>query len=529
MKVHSYSPHVAGDVKGIDFCYFLNADVILDPSMITESSLVSGGTDFPVTSSNITDGNLLNYKWYTKTAIPGYADLSKLASDWNSIALYKMSGGDKVYLSLIYWEAPISKTPLFETLTLRYSATSEIKAEGGDIDVDFDYTKHVTEDAKYRGEGTLSQDFYHPQLSGKLRRTMNGFSNAAQNYNTETFNFGLNSIASTTQEVTLSNWGSDSPISDKILPLCVPNITSGELGVSSDLGCYIYQVGSFSTTINIPKGQLNVPLGNSDAFKTSNEIVAPKLPSNSELYIIGREVLVAYCPNTYEVYCSCLKYDSTKGYYYEDFWKVGNGEKIIIPSYFNIFPFALFQDKQGEWKVMNFRAFNTTMPINESEYRLDSTGSDWEEVIYKGCRTIQNFSHSSTDDYVKVCMFEELDRYTEVQKGRIIDYIKNQFYVSYVTFLQCLRYFPDYNIQISDCGCVCRNGEKVLFVPYSPINEKSGRYRRMTSVRRLPDNSKVDNLLFYYDKTIGSILTGETETVSGRVSLKNGVLAQFTS
>lgn len=529
MKVHSYIPHVAGDVKGIDFCYFLNADDITEPSMITASNLVTGGKNFPVTADDVTDGKLIKYKWYTRTAQTGYADLSKLGSDWNAMALYKGSTSDKTYLSLLYWDSPISKTPLFETLTLSYTATSEIKAEGGDIDVEFDYTQHVTEDAKYLGQELENNDLYHPHLNGKLRKDLSGEAAVNQTYNTSSLPFNLNGITSTSQEITLGNWGTDSPSSDKILPLCIPNITTGELGVSSDLGCYVYQDGSSSTTITFPNGHLNAPLGASDTFKIANQITAPKLPSNSELFILGREVLVAYCAETYEVYCSCLKYSSSSGYYFEKFWKVGEGEKIIVPSYFNIFPFALFQDKQGEWKVMNFRAFGSTLPPSADGYTIDLTGSDWDTVIKGNCRTIQDFSSSTTsDDYIRVCMFDELNRYAPAQRNRIIDYIKNQFYISYTTFIQCLRYFPEYNVQISDCGCVCRNGSKVLFVPYSPISEKNSS-RRMVTIRRLPDNSKVDNLLYYLGGTIGSILTGETKTVSGRVSLKNGVLAQFTS
>lgn len=524
MKVKSYSPHVAGDVKGIDFCYFVNADSISSPSMVSEG--VVGNGNFEVTSSDIIEGKLLKYYWYTKTQREGYRDLSQLSSDWNAIALYKFVGSDKSYLSLIYWDSPISKTPMFETLTLSYNATSVIKAEGGGIDVDFDYTVHVTEDAKYLGVEKEGMDFYHPQFDGKVRKSRQTPPGNAQKYNSQDLEYKLNGISSVESEVTPSNWGTTS-LSDSLIPRCLPNVSEGELGVSSNLGCYIYKVSSTKTEINFVKGKYNTPtLG--EAFG-DNKLIAPPIPEGSELYIIGREVLVAYKPETYEVYCSCLEGTSSEGYHFQDFWKVGNGEKIIIPSYFNIFPFAFYQDKEGNWKVMNYRAFKDDgVPTKTSEYRLKPDGSDWDSITYEEYRTVQAISSVTTDDYLKLCIYEELNLYTDAQKDRIVDYLKNQLYLSHTTFIQCLRFFPSYNIQMGDCGCICTKGDKVLFVPYSPLSEKSNQ-RKMTSVITLPNKSKVDNYLYYVGNKVGSILTGEEVTFPKRVSVRNGVVAQFTS
>lgn len=524
MKVHSYSPHVAGDVKGIDFCYFLNADAISNPSMVSEGVIENG--EFEVTPFDITEGKLLKYYWYTKTKREGYRDLSKLTSDWNAIALYKFVGSEKSYLSMIYWDSPVSKTPMFETLTLSYNATSVIKAEGGGIDIDFDYTLHVTEDARFLGVEKEGMDLYHPHLDGKLRRSLQAPGSYAQKYNSQTLEYKLNGISSVESEVIPSNWGATS-LSDSLIPRCLPNVTEGELGVSSNLGCYIYKVSESQTEINLVNGKYNVPtLG--EAFET-NKIIAPPIPEGSELYIVGREVLVAYKPETYEAYCSCLEVSPSGGYRFQDFWKVGGGEKIIIPSYFNIFPFAFYQDKEGEWKVMNYKAFRDDgVPIKTGEYRLRLDGSDWDITTYEEYRTIQAISSVTADDYLKLCMYEDLNLYTDAQKDRVIDYLKNQLYLSYTTFIQCLRFFPSYNIQMGDCGCVCTKGDKVLFVPYSPLSTKSNS-RKMTSVIALPNKSKVDNYLYYVGKKVGSILTGEEVTFPKRVSVRNGVVAQFIS
>lgn len=534
MKTISYLPHTAIDIYGIAF---LN---IISPQSMDDSIEVANLIKAAITVSgenNIyywTDQNL--YKnldsdpvTFEREWILGSDDSEiEIPGNWNTVAVFNGDTGDgMVVYSLTYWDSLVPTKPEFGKLTVRYSSVSEVEISTGDINVVADYVEHVTVVAGQsnspavgpgESQDVRSHDSTHSQLDGKINKEKGQTpSLRTQFFPPKQLNGTLNDGEYT------SDFSTFDPFTTQYIP--ESNDKDAHLFVSKHLGVGFLEPNN---------GKIKFWDGSSISSPTG-------VTGNYEFYLVEWELAVYYFPEDYSI--RIFQYNCDTDTWTERVPEITSFRKCIIPSYFNLLPLYISQerinlaeeeevDNDYEWRLRHIFTYTTEGGVLVND---DSEGYPalYDVLYVDGYMELEGDNSIALDNSI-ISLFlldDILDTNLKTEAER---YWTNQYYISFQTFKQCLRNFKNWNIQILDCGVVCKNDGKTFFVPYSLYTEPTG--FSSLNIRMLPEDAKIDNLL-YYDKSkrvIGRIdclnnkdsVTKSYEDYED-IQMKNGVIVGY--
>ena len=537
MQVISYTPHTANEIYGVAFFNFINPSQYTNVLDIDISEAVQvftwekqGNVNPKIVTVTIEGMQVaqLRVQWFLEPEGDEFEIPHN--GNWNSMLTYSEdSNGNYVYYSLIYWDSEVPQYPEFRVLTLEYSSRSEVQESSNiEVNISTDYTNHVSEDAlkdqTEAGQKEPSYDILHPQLTNFIYKQLT---------KTESY-IGSQREAN---PVELNGSGSEK-VFDSFIPglspyssECVPNCSyeDAKLFVSKELG-----VGYYSPS------QKKIKL-------ITAEISGPTLPVDEEyeFYIVDSEIAVFYYPWTYTVYLS--SYNAQTGVW-SDPLKVYDGHPIIVPSYFNLFPYVWVQVRNAETGLDGWRLYHPlSLSSNDSFLKEGSAVTISEnsgvDILWDNIRSQTNYFYVDLFDLLNTAgtyhgnqLFAMLnddiaiqfDSKDDSKRSTAVKYWYNQLFISLSTLRQAFRDFFTYNVQIGDCGVICRKkGKETVFIPYSLLNENAK--MRTISLRGLPEGCSIDNLLFYDGNSISSIITDESVPVTTPIQMKNGVIVQYNS
>lgn len=553
------NPHTARDVKGFWFYFIPNPDLILAQQDLDDYPLLFTTTwtdtdvppyapEYTVEEITLDDGStneyaLLNLTWYRRDwAITNMVDsdgnlikcqyLPEDIGDWNVIIPYMIDADrNQIALSINYWNDPISsENPRFNKLEMTYLSATTIVVSTTVVDITGDYREHVRSEAialsGQSGE-QANTSIYHPQLNYRVVKEQ---SKPSTSYWTQSFGqinpIQLNGTTDVSEDEFASKIVTDSKFSYKSVPSGKGKlITSPWIGV----GWYDQDAQTITTTA------------------TWNNIPNPPQEGRYEFYIYQSEILVYYYPDTYEVFISCsLGTDENGDFIWETPWKVGKevvneaGQclvRCVVPSFFDIVPFILVNIEltQGsEWRVYHVLSVSSNLNEGKEADRPEGlTGEEFYTLMTTGNYfVIEDLtslnSTSLSTDYLTVALYNETLGASPVDFNSL-SYWSAQIQISFLTFLQGLRYFDDRNIQILDCGIVARKtGEEDIFLPYSILNESSR--TSMVNLMYIPENSVIDNMLMYSGGKIQSLSSEDSFDVSqyDDIQMRHGIIVGST-
>lgn len=512
MKTHSYNPHISQNISGFELRLFENPDVITKVEQVeNDSSTLKMSYDLVGNEScwELIDTTFLVFRWKSKLN----SETSYLAFDssgeewtWNAIIpfSYEQRGGTtkKVYLSMLYWDTPIKAMGArFEHLRLNYYSKSVISADTDFVDIASDYSNHVE---KAGAISSIEID-RHSYLDSKLYHS----------------NDSTQPITSTelTSNVKLTSGNSEvikSKFTDDFDFRCI-DLSKGydSILTSKDLGL----IGIKDNTAYFSNDSMNLP--------------TPPKSEYHKLYFYGQQVLVCYYPDSFECYYTFItNYNDNNTVNWDSWQLLGSGSqsfKVIIPEYFNILPLALiFMNRQ--WRVIHILDFNDYNYLNVNMIESGNSVTDFPELGVCIVPTLETFMKDvDAGIYLRNWLYNDMYGYEDENsetKNRIMKYWSSQLYISLQTFIQCLRFFPEYErIEVLNCGCLCSStGKRSVFVPYSPIIEQSS---RTVSMKSIPEGSKVDNLVYYIENQpyINSLVDNYKVTASKNIKqICNGVI-----
>lgn len=512
MKTHSYNPHISQDISGFELRMYENPDLITHPEQVNSDPLTlrheykldeyTGCWDLD------REKQTLVFRWTSITNdSPSYAKFD-FTSTWNAIVPFKLVKTDsdeiKTYLSMLYWDTPIKAMGAkFKHLRLKYSATSKVSADATFVDIPSDYAYHV----ELAGTIGTSSEERHSYLDNRTYRSDSKVPSPSPSYSNVRLTSGNLSAAKI--ESVLG--------ADDFDFRCIDYSKSYDyIMTSKDLGL----IGVKGNTAYFSNGSMNLPRPNID-----NE--------EYKFYFYGQQVLVCYYPNLFKCYYTWInnyvkEENGSETVSWED-WRLLGEEtekfKVIIPEFFNILPLAIiYLDK--EWRILHVMDFNTADYLRNNKTGIGNAPADFPILGTCILPTLEEFMKDTSGDHLRNWLYNDMDGYDKDVKDRLVRYWSSQIYISLQTFIQCLRFFPEYDkIEVLNCGCLCSSVEKrSVFIPYSPVIESSS---RTVSMRSIPENSKVDNLVYYIPgkPNIYSLVNGDKK--SARKNIKqicNGVI-----
>ena len=531
------TPHTARDIKGFWFYMISNPDVIMDQQDLAEYELIQTSTwdesdvgdppygpTYSEESITLDDGSVnrytvLNLTWYwrewAEENMVGKCQTIPEGDDgyWNVIVPYMVnSNGDEVAVSINYWNDPIPlDAPRFNKLEMTYLSATTIVVSSAVIDITGDYREHIRDEAirtstQSNGGDSANTSSFHPHLDGKMVKEL---ANREDSYWTDSFGSiapqELNGTTDTENDIF------NSKISGEFSYRVIPD-GKGKLITSPWIGAGWYNPDSQTITTTA----------------TWNNVPKPPKEGNYEFYMYMSEVAVFYYPETYEMYVSCTLGEGK----WETPWKVG-GESLdeagncivhcVVPSYFDIIPFIFVNvevSEGSEWRIYPLRSLSSNLREGERVTGAQSavSWSSYNNLTQTGKYfDIEDFLEMSdiyaSREIFTVFLYNETFGTNLRTDPNLLKYLTSQIAISYMTFVQGMRYFGDRNIQILDCGIVARKqGEDDIFMPYSVLNEMDG--IGMVSFLHLPENSVIDNMLYYSNGEIKSINTEDALDVT---------------
>lgn len=544
MVTITYNPHTARDIKGAAFFNFTDPSLITDDTMIdlndsvfkddseSEHAIYYWGDDssyWTIISQGEESVVQLTVDWWLN---PEEGQFGIPHDLWNSMVFYELDdSGTPIFYSMSYWDSTVPEYPKFNQLTLKYTSTSTIEASETEIGIEEDYTEHVHEEAKREAsQANANYSTCHPNLNGNILKER-GTSYSGTNYKpSRGVNVPLNGkINDGDPEINSVNSGFGPLYSE-----CIPSVTgeSQKLFVSKDIGVGFYNPED--GTVTWAKGTFKGP----ECPDSSREFEYHQLTTQSCLF---------YYPETYEVY---LSFTDKEGNWVTPFKILSSGVTvpipIVVPSFIDLIPLVLIQrrslDSSGvsvpNWYLYHTDALDVDLGGLDSAFPLEYSQSSGLETLWGNKRNVmvdlKNLFRSPvlnnpllTPIYTILC--DDLTGYRNSDKTNIVKFWYNQLYISFQTFIQALRLFPDYNCQIMDCGVVCRKeGKRDIFLPYSVLGEGSDS-ARCASLKSVPEGSVVDNLLFSSGNLIGSLVDNSSYTVSGytKIQMKHGIAVGY--
>ena len=519
MKTHSYNPHISQDIAGFELRMFENPDLITHTEQIEESPQTLKKAyllnDYQGCYERVGLTDLI-FRWKSylggNSSYAPFDDSADKRWTWNSIIPFKLekrnSGGVtyevKVYLSMLYWDTPIKAMGAkFKHLKLKYSSTSIISADTDFVDIPSDYTYHVEK----AGSVGASGEERHSYLDSKVYHsgdTVKPIPSLALESNVDLTSGNLDKI--------------NSKFADDYDFRCIDSSKSYDyIMTSKDLGL----IGVKGNVAYFSNDSMNLP--------------TPPTSGDYKFYFYGQQVLVCYYPSLFKCYYTWISnYNSDNTVNWESWHLLGDGDskfKVIVPEYFNILPIAIiFLDE--EWRLIHVLDFNTSsyLRTNKLEDIGNTTTSDFPILGTCILPTLETFMKDvGTGHLLGNWLYNDMSGYEDENgetKNRLVKYWSSQLYISLQTFIQCLRFFPEYErIEVLNCGCLCSStGKRSVFIPYSPIIEPKS---NTVSMRSIPENSKVDNFVYYIkgEPYIHSLLNGDRVRASKNIKqICNGVI-----
>lgn len=517
MKTHSYNPHISQDISGFEFRLYENPDVITRVEQIeSDSKTFKKSYDLKPEGKDkyweLIDSVYLIFRWKSYTEPnESYLAFDEDGVEWNWNAIipfsYEQRGGEKrkVYLSMLYWDTPIKAMGAkFKHLRLNYYSESKISADTDFVDVASDYAVHVEE----AGIISATETERHGYLDDKIYHANN----------TEK-PYGSTGLTSNVR-LTSGNFESiPSKFADDYDFRCIDNsMDYDSILTSKDLGL----IGIKDNVAHFSNDSMNLPN-------------SPNESSNYyKLYFYGQQVLVCYYPDLFKCYYTFItNYNSDNTVNWDSWQLLGAGSqefKVIIPEYFNILPLAIiFINKQ--WRVIHVLDFNDYDYLTNNMSESGNTeNNDYPILGVCIVPTMEEFMKEiDRGTYLRNWLYNDMYGYEDENndtKNRIMKYWSSQLYISLQTFIQCLRFFPEYErIEVLNCGCLCSStGKRSIFIPYSPVIEPSS---NTVSMKSLPEGSKVDNLVYYSENQpyIYSLVDDFKATASKNIKqICNGVI-----
>lgn len=545
MVTITYNPHTARDIFGAAFFNFTDPSLMTDDSMIdlndsvfkdddkTEHATYYWGDDESYWSL-ITEGESsivqLTVDWWLN---PEAGQFEIPHDKWNSMVFYSLNDLDvPTFYSMCYWDSSVPEYPKFNQLTLKYTSTSTIEISDTEIEVEADYADHIYNEA--RRDTSLGNDnysVYHPNLDGYILREKGTHYSGTSYKPSNGVNVQLNGkLYDGTPEITsvLSGFG---PLNNQ----CIPTVSgeSQKLFVSKDLGVGFYNPED--GTVTWAKG-------------TFQGCTCPDNSRDFEYHQLTIQSCLFYYPDNYEVYVS---YTDTEGNWVAPIKILSTGitneVPVVIPSYIDLIPVALIQLRELDevtdfslphWYFYHTDALNSDLGNMNSVYSLESSQSSGIDTLWGNKRNVRVETQElftspilnnplMTPIYTLLC--DDILDYPNSDKSNVAKFWYNQLYISFQTFIQSLRLFPDYNCQIMDCGVHCKKeGKRDVFLAYSMLDESTDQ-AKCVSIRTLPEGSSVDNLLFCYDNVIESIVDGSKYTAEGytKLQIKHGIAVGY--
>ena len=537
MVTRVLSPHSTTMVSGFAFYYFNNPNLITRIDEILSSEHIKyyvpeNGFEYTTLINQGESYQQINLVWYTygnQGEENWYLPSSDDAPRWNTIIPYSGNINDDTYspLSMIFWDIPIyTANPGFERMRVAYSSRSTIIASDADVDIVMDYISHTRQVAMYDNSpeipsgGQAYIDLTHPQLSNRIYKQEqyeNGALWGQTGYRqVEPINGQIDKRKTTFPSLYSSDGFTTSfiPEGEGVL------ITSPYLGV----GYYNPSTGEF-------KGQRDTTFSK-----------PPAIEGEYRVYTYHDYIILFYYFNTYEAYVSCRLGDGS----WQTPWKVAEEGEVndrrftfFVPTYFDILPILIYNVRDSSQNVWRFcHVMNLTSDMSEGE-PITSPGfsgsNQWSTYFrperYVSASDFLSSSQNWTQAYISGYLWDDLLGLPNSEKQNIVEYWRAQFYISYHTLLQSIRHFPDRKFEISDCGIICRlEGKETAFIPYSPLIENSstenGTISSQVSVRLVPEDSIIDNLLCYTGGKIVSLTDSEDtyEVTSGSFQMRHGVI-----
>lgn len=512
MKTHSYNPHISQDISGFELRMYENPDLITHLEQVNSDPLTLKHEykliDYKNCYSFTDDNSVLTFRWTSITDdVPSYAKFG-FTGTWNAIVPFKLVENNnveiKTYLSMLYWDTPIKAMGAkFKHLRLKYSATSEVSADTTFVDIPSDYAYHV----ELAGTIGTSSEERHSYLDNRTYRSDSSVPSISLSYSNVKLTSG-NSAAAKIESVLGA---------DDFDFRCIDYSKSYDyIMTSKDLGL----IGVKDNTAYFSNGSMNLPQPNID-----NE--------EYKFYFYGQQVLVCYYPRLFKCYYTWInnyveEENGSETVSWED-WRLLGEEtekfKVIIPEFFNILPLAIiYLDK--EWRILHVMDFNTADYLRNNKTELGNAPADFPILGTCILPTLEEFMKDINGPHLRNWLYNDMDGYDKYVKDRLVRYWSSQIYISLQTFIQCLRLFPEYDkIEVLNCGCLCSStGKRSVFIPYSPVIESSS---RTVSMRSIPENSKVDNLVYYIPgrPNIYSLVNGDKKSASKNIKqICNGVI-----
>ena len=537
MRTISYTPHSPSDIYGVAFANFENPSALQEASSIDLSQISDRYTweesedgnpkVSPSTSESGSSILVLTVDWY-KTP-PSSDDFQLPNLVWNSMITFSgdVDTGEYTIYSLIYWDSVVPLDPKFERLTLSYSSVSTVITGSDGTDFFEEYTEHVLNDAIINSEiENKNHDTYHSQLNDTIYKSStfsftkpSGYLRAGNQLNGMLTNDESPTFGSMISKLEGYNY--------KSIPECTNE--NAKLFISKHLGVGFY----------VPGDRI---------YLCNGSIKAPELPegigdNEYEFYMIDYNACLFYVPKQYKVYLSYISDIDT------EVWSgstVYSEIPLIVPSFFNIMPLVWYQiprlsgdTSTDRWCMIHPYCIDSEGKfLNSPAVQFQNQGGNsaasilWDQITSRSdtmyhieiSDVISNSGASTSPLYP--LFYDDTISYTTSERNNIVNYFSGQVFISYATFKQALRNFPSYNVQISDCGVVCRKkGKRDVFIPYSLTLEPSG--FTSVSLRSLPESSIVDNLLYYEGTNIGSMVSDEVLSVDSSIQMKNGIIVKW--
>lgn len=529
MDIKAYSPHSASSVTEIRF-YWIS--VPGDVNSAAELPDALGSYVFEDVLAQFDDVLTYNedqsYFYYHWLAEDDMVGLNYLVNyEWNSIGVFR----DGVLLSLLYWDETVPGTDRkFKSITLEYSSTSTIVSSSNSVDNLSQYALHVTAEATYIGLITTAE--LHPVFNGRIYKERDsGYTTASFTQNSDWTTEQLAGTTSTSQGYfETENTGA---LNYHFIPTGVTSekailFTSPWIGA----GFYDPEDGMVYGGRNF-QGPLPP-----DGWEDMGAM---------RVYNYSIQIFLFHFPKLGTAWVSCQNADTS----WQTPWRVGStgnnsdSVKIMVPSYFSIVPLlfmhingnfqlvhALNLTEDSDYMDIDYYATQTDPTATADGWFLTTSWNDHTEENDTRSRVVHTLDYLLSSGgvdglvYLQAYMWDLLLGYGD-KKETIAQYWLNQYFISYTTFIQGVRHFSDYEfLEILDCGVALhKEGERTIFIPSNTIDFGGSGVPLIT----IPEDSVIDNMLYYSDGEIRSLAGEDSLDVSNysSVQMRNGILVGY--